>query len=289
MECCIVAHLTHVHQWRFLRIHGISLITLSHEPFLHTQSAFPSDFGSLASLTGCGFSLVGKNLRFPMHENSFSPSRNTQHPSTSFSHEAIFFSIFSSSSSGFFFLLGSREKKKNFRCAPNREKSFRFFRVKTENTCSRSKNNMKSGKSILKCASMMQLTSQYKAVAIDVKLRLLAWAPEWVLKFPRLKWFLCNNFMLLRTFLCCSAKSSRAHWGKFRREKALRRCRDARGLLSWRASAVKTPSILLIKSTLSASNTIFHLPPTPSQCCICVYFFFTSCVVFGICSYSTWH
>lgn len=24
MECCIIAHLKHVHQWRFLRIHGIS-------------------------------------------------------------------------------------------------------------------------------------------------------------------------------------------------------------------------------------------------------------------------
>lgn len=62
MECCIVAHLTHVHQRRFLRIHGISLSlktkTLSRIFFAYTN--IPSYFSAFCyslSLSGCGLSL----------------------------------------------------------------------------------------------------------------------------------------------------------------------------------------------------------------------------------------
>lgn len=37
MECCIVAHLTHVHQWGFLRIHGISRYRSTSEFSLSTH------------------------------------------------------------------------------------------------------------------------------------------------------------------------------------------------------------------------------------------------------------
>lgn len=139
MECCIVAHLTHVHQWLLLRIHGISLITLkrfSHEPFSSTQNHFHLTSVCFLSQSGRGFSL---NTAF--HDHLFIPG------STSSPHHFPC-SFFSSQHSRSFEM--SKERKNNFRCA-----AFEWnenFSLEKENYSKKKRKQNTKRKRILKCS-----------------------------------------------------------------------------------------------------------------------------------------